>query len=257
LEAEVGKLRSVAARAYYRYRPWLNPLLGRPHWGRPDSSPQAVYLRWRGLLSGLVSTERFAAAGLENHYESRPGKYDRNLILMQCLRHAVGRKLPGAVAEFGCLQGHTALQMVETLKKLGDAGRVLLFDSFQGMPTSTDASDRWWSAGGLSADYNEVVDRFKPYANVEIVRGFLADTLPKYADLRLKFAHVDVDMYTSTKDVNRWLLDKVEPGGFVIYDDYGFGSCEGEMKAVDEDMQSRTDYFRLYLPTGQYVAMKL
>ena len=79
--------------------------------------------------------------------------------------------------------------------------------------------------------------------------------MQRCSEPHFKFAHIDADLYTSIKEVNAWLLPRVVTGGVLIYDDYGFYTCEGALKAVDEDMKDR-GFFGIYIPTGQYVAVK-
>jgi hypothetical protein len=224
---------------------------------RPPTSPAAVYSRWRTLQARGIDARHFSDHGLDDVWARYPGKLDRQIIVLQALRNAVGSGARGAVVEFGCFNGHTAIQMVKTLESLGDTSRVVLFDSFEGMPVSVHPEDRYWSPGTLKADFAAVSNRFASYPNVEIVKGFFADVLPGYPDTPVKFAHVDVDLYSSVREVDDWLLDRVSVGGVVVYDDYGFESCAGLMKAVDEDLKDRSDYHTYYLPTGQYIATRL
>jgi hypothetical protein len=223
--------------------------------GRPSTTPEAIHQRWRTLSSDLVSAEHFQRAGLPNIWDKYPGKYDRQVIVVQMLRNVVEAGVDGAIAEFGCFRGHTAIQMVHTLRALGDRSPVLLFDSFKGMPASDLDEDRYWSEGAMTADLREVTARFRPYPSVRVVPGFFADTLPEH-DLAIKFAHIDCDLASSVRDVHRWLLDRMAVGGAIVYDDYGFESCFGLMHAVNEDVASRVDYHSLSLPTGQCVAIR-
>ena len=220
------------------------------------NTPLHVYGVWRQRLAALLSAESFQEAALPNVWDIYPGKFDRQLVVAQCLNNLAAQGVPGVIAEFGCFQGHTAVQMLQTLKRLGDPARVLLFDSFEGVPASDHPDDAYWKQGTLAADFGEVQRRFAGEPRVELVRGFFKDTLPRFASLRVKFAHVDADLYVSIKDVNAWLLDRVEPGGMIVYDDYGFPVCEGARRVVDEDLGARADYTRFYLPTGQYLAIR-
>jgi O-methyltransferase len=90
-----------------------------------------------------------------------------------------------------------------------------------------------------------------------VIRGFFKETLPAFSHAAIKFAHVDADLYVSIKEVNEWLLPRLVRHGIVVYDDYGFSSCLGALQAVDEDISARDDFFTLYLPTGQFMAMKI
>jgi O-methyltransferase len=221
------------------------------------AAPLNLYGRWRKLLSNLVSDTVAAAAGFESLRDSYPGKFDRQIMVLQCFENVIRSGIEGAIAEFGTFRGHTAIQFVSAARRRNDHSPIYLFDSFEGFPPSDDPSDAFWKAGTLASDYDEVRERFRDFPNVTVVKGFFADTLPRFPELRLKFAHVDADMYTSTRDVNQWLLDRIVPRGVIVYDDYGFANCEGTKRAVDEAMSARTDYFGLFFPTGQYAAVKM
>jgi hypothetical protein len=68
---------------------------------------------------------------------------------------------------------------------------------------------------------------------------FAATNIEKIAILRL-----DGDWYESTKVCLENLYDKVVPGGFVIFDDYGLYS--GCKKAIDEYFESRNENYYLH-----------
>jgi O-methyltransferase len=221
------------------------------------NTPIYEYGTWRQKLTSLLPLYWFSEAGLDNVWERYPGKYDRQLIVAQCLRGVSAQKLPGVVMEFGCFRGHTAIQMLQTMRNEGDEAPLLLFDSFAGVPASPHPGDAHWRAGDLTADYDEVRQRFAPYPQVQLIRGFFKETLPAFSDAAVKFAHVDADLYISIKEVNEWLLPRMVRNGIVVYDDYGFSSCIGALQAVDEDFSSRNDFFTFYLPTGQFMAIKL
>lgn len=220
------------------------------------AAPLSLYGRWRQLLSPLVPAQHFVSAGLQDLQHEYPGKYDRQIMLIHCLHNVLRGGARGDAAEFGCFRGHTAIQIAETLAAHGDAATLYLFDSFQGLPKSAAPEDRCWRQGDLAADFDEVSRRFARFQDVRIVKGFFSDTLPVMPDLRIKFAHVDADLYSSIRDVNRWLLDRVVSGGIIVYDDYGFANCPGARKAVDEDLELRRDFAALYVPTGQLIAIR-
>jgi len=221
------------------------------------SEPLEVLKRWRTITDKLVSEKFFAQAGLYNVWKNYPGKRDRQIVVVQCLQNVIAKQMAGIVAEFGCFKGHTAIQMVHAMEKLGDTSKLFLFDSFQGVPDSNSPDDWHLKKGDLTVEYSEVKDRFAPYKNIEVVKGYFKDVLPQYDHLKIKFAHVDVDLYVSIKEVNTWLLSRMITGGIIIYDDYGFETCPGALKAVDEDFSQRLDYYKWSLPTGQFMALKI
>jgi O-methyltransferase len=56
---------------------------------------------------------------------------------------------------------------------------------------------------------------------VQFLKGWFKDTLPQAPIERLAVARLDGDMYESTMTAIEALYPKVQPGGFVIVDDYG------------------------------------
>lgn len=159
-------------------------------------SPLTVHGRWRAHLAHLVVERHFLEAGLEDLRDTYPGKFDRQIMVTQSLPNVIAGEVEGDVGEFGCFRGHTAIQMAETMRSLGDRAKLYLFDSFEGFPRSEASEDAAWREGDLAADYGEVARRFEKFDNVEVVKGFFEEALPAHPSLRFKFAHVDVDLYT-------------------------------------------------------------
>ena len=93
---------------------------------RPPTSPKSIYDRWRSHSAWQVSSDHFRAVGLDSVWDRYPGKFDRQIVAVQCLRNVCRNNAQGAVVEFGCFLGHTAIQIVETLHELRDDSHVLL-----------------------------------------------------------------------------------------------------------------------------------
>lgn len=72
-------------------------------------------------------------------------------------------------------------------------------------------------------------------------KGWFQNTVPadKQNIKSIAILRLDGDWYDSTKVCIENLYDKVVPGGFVIFDDYGL--YEGCKKAVDEFFESRKE----------------
>ena len=78
-----------------------------------------------------------------------------------------------------------------------------------------------------------------PVSNVEFHVGWFADTVPVFAQASsgpLAFAHLDADLYSSTRTVFDHLGDRFVPGTIVVFDEYfGFhGWQHHEHKAFQE-----------------------
>jgi len=87
---------------------------------------------------------------------------------------------------------------------------------------------------------------------VRFHQGFIPETFTGLEESKISFAHVDVDIYRSVLDCCEFIMQRLTPGGFVVFDDYGFPSCPGAKEAVDEFFGERQEK-PLVLPTGQAV----
>ena len=179
---------------------------------------------------------------------------DRCWILTNCMAHA--RQLAGDFAEFGVFQGGTALLAAQILADAGDRRPLHLFDSFAGMPQTTEGEP--YRAGDFSPSSAEEVQRLvtTPGANVRLHVGFIPDTFADTGIEQLAFVHVDVDLYKSVVDCIDFSYPRLVTGGLMVFDDYGFPSCVRAREAVDAAFRDRRET-PIYLPTGQALVIKL
>jgi len=63
---------------------------------------------------------------------------------------------------------------------------------------------------------------------------FPDETAGKIGDCKISFCHIDVDVYESARLAVEWLVPRMEPGAFLVFDDYGFISCRGVTTLVNE-----------------------
>lgn len=50
----------------------------------------------------------------------------------------------------------------------------------------------------------------------------------------MALCHIDVDVYQSGADIIAWLLPRMRSGSIVVFDDYGFSTCKGITRLVEE-----------------------
>ena len=163
--------------------------------------------------------------------------------------------IKGSFVECGVARGGCSALMALTAR---NNRHIWLFDSFEGMgePSSEDehtdpmryipsnrASDIVLS-GYCLGTFNEVREllfnklELNP-ANIRMVKGWFEDTLPEYKLVvgPISLLRIDCDWYEPTKCCLDNLYDNVEPGGFIIIDDYR--SYPGSKKATDEYFENR------------------
>jgi O-methyltransferase len=237
----------LSAMGYFRFRTWLanggktvpdiglyRPLFS-PWYGLPDFEPYYQLARPHTLVSR-----------------------DRCFVLWQTLKQSL--RLEGDFLECGVFRGGTALLAAKTIADFqpnAAGGRKLhLFDSFQGMPSETADAERF-SPGDFSRTSVEAVSALlKPYPMASLHPGFIPRTFEGLPIGKIAWAHVDVDLHQSVQDCIDWIYPRLPPGGYMIFDDYGFPSCSGARRAVDEAFAGKPE-IPLCLPTGQCVVVKM
>jgi macrocin-O-methyltransferase TylF-like protien len=175
-----------------------------------------------------------------------------------------GTDVPGDIAEFGTMTGETACGLARGIaasdRHLGyapDAAglarkRLLLFDSFEGLPQAQHAADvesphvrtGMWNKGTCKVlsqgELHARVTEYLPQERVQIFAGWFADTVPTLvADTRLALIHIDSDLYQSAIDVLVPLFARgmIAQGARVFFDDWNCNQASprfGERRAWRE-----------------------
>ena len=178
----------------------------------------------------------------------------RTCATIQACRYAVENDIAGDFVECGVWRGGQALLAAWMFKQMGSEKKVWLYDTFEGFVNVERISMDYNIAVKDIEAHNEHIDmtfhseesknslenvkaNFEKAGllsdNVVFVKGDVVNTLEsesvpeKVAVLRL-----DTDFYASTLKELQVLYPRVENGGVLIVDDYGY--CEGAKTAVDE-----------------------
>jgi O-methyltransferase len=82
--------------------------------------------------------------------------------------------------------------------------------------------------------------------NTSVLKGkFPDETASALADAQIALCHIDVDVYQSAADIVMWLKPRMNNGSMLVFDDYGFSTCKGITKFVDE-LRASGDWIYLY-----------
>jgi hypothetical protein len=78
--------------------------------------------------------------------------------------------------------------------------------------------------GPIGISLEEVQSHFKTYGlgdekRIKFLKGFVKDTLPTSGIEKIALLRIDVDAYSATLETLEELYDKVQPGGYIIFDD--------------------------------------
>ncbi len=177
----------------------------------------------------------------------------RCYLLTSLARYA--RHLPGDFAECGVAQGGSALLLCRVLQQSPRPLR--LFDSFRGLPKPDPAHDRFFREGQYAAPVDVVKERLHDFRHITDFRvGWIPETFAALESAQYAFAHIDVDLYQSTLDSCRYFYPRLNPGGVLLFDEYGFSAAHGEKVAVDEYFADKPER-PIAFPTGQAMVLRI
>lgn len=164
---------------------------------------------------------------------------------------------PGDVLEVGVWRGGTGCLIAQRCATAG-GGTVFLCDTFSGVVKAGSEDSAY--VGGEHADTSKEIVmalvRRLGLSNVRVLQGIFPDaTGPEIAERRFRFCHIDVDVYESAAQTFDWVWPRLVRGGVVVFDDYGFYSCGGVTRFVDQ-MRGRPDRLVVYNVNGHALIIK-
>lgn len=152
-------------------------------------------------------TNRTAVAG-SSDFHCKPNSIREIFSIIHQLYVLKSWGVEGDFAEFGCFKGYSSAMLSYACKQLGL--KMHIFDSFEGLPPSSDAG---YQAGQYAGDIAEVRDhvaRFGAVDGVEFHKGFFADTFRDWQPPRLMCLWMDVDLESSARDL-MVVADRLSP----------------------------------------------
>jgi O-methyltransferase len=135
--------------------------------------------------------------------------------------------LNGCVCEAGSFKGGSTAKFSIACKIAGR--RLFVFDSFEGIPESSDNHDEnisgekaYFKKGSYYGSLEEVRNNVQKYGEIGVckfIKGWFEDTLPQFSE-PIAVLYIDVDLASSTHTCLKYLYPLVVPGG-VIYSQDG------------------------------------
>jgi O-methyltransferase len=195
---------------------------------------------------------------------------ERMYALYQSVDHIVSTGLTGDFAECGVWRGGSVMMMALTLLQKGATDRqIWLYDTFDGMTAPTlddvqamsgeaasailasnprDDTNPFWGVAARRVVEANLQQTGYPMHLFHWVEGDVLATLPEQAPEQIALLRLDTDWYASTRHELECLYPRLQVGGVIIIDDYGYWT--GARKAVDGYLEqldeppflSRIDY---------------
>ena len=180
-----------------------------------------------------------------DHFTNAPKVVkERHACLKESAKH-VDSNLED-ILEFGVFRGST----MKTLTQCFPNERIYGFDSFEGLPETWYISEKEVETGQSIHPKGHFGNVKIPRVgnNVTLVKGFFEESLPEFLEKhnmkRIKFLHIDSDLYSSAKTVLTLLNDYIVSGTVIAFDEmYPWNPPEkawyelweeGEWKALKE-----------------------
>ena len=157
--------------------------------------------------------------------------------------------VPGDTAECGVFRGAGSYLIGSAAAQQGRDRTHHVFDSFEGLSEPSDVDGGYWRKGNLACSLEVVQANLRPLQNIRWHKGWIPETFNDVSHASFAFVHIDVDLYEPTRDSIAFFYDRMSVGGIIICDDYGFTTCPGATKAVDDFLADKPEKM-IALPTG-------
>lgn len=218
----------------------------------PDRKAYRPLLRYQPLFSPWFSDTLFVSA----FKTARPFMMldtERAWIVWSMARQC--SHLAGDFLEAGVYRGGSALLIWRALQAEGVKRSFHLFDSFAGLPAPGDR-DRHAEGDLSDTSVEDVRSLFAETQAGVLHQGWIPETFRDCGVGAVAFAHVDLDLERSVLDACEFIYPRLQHGGIIVFDDYGFPSCPGARAAVDAFFEDLPEV-PLVLPTGEAVVFRL
>ena len=162
-----------------------------------------------------------------------------NLFFLQELSQRLEREdVPGDFVECGVYRGGSAGVLGYDAIRSRFQRKLWLYDSFAGMPEAIEKDDDYsrtlkGTCLGSENQTRRILRRLNvAEARYTIVAGLFEDTLPTAEKPKIALLHIDCDFYNPVKLSLETFYKSVQPGGYVVLNDYGH--FQGSRLATDE-----------------------
>lgn len=171
---------------------------------------------------------------------------DRRFALSELAEASVA--IEGDTAECGVYRGASSYLICRAIS--GADKRHHIFDSFEGLSRPDVADGAHWKTGDLAVSEAEVRESLKTFPFTVFHPGWIPQRFCDVESLKFCFVHIDVDLYKPTLDSLEFFYPRMSLGGAMVCDDYGFATCPGARRAMDEFFGNKPEKI-VHLPTGQ------
>jgi hypothetical protein len=182
--------------------------------------------------------------------EENPVSAERKFFLRELMKLVA--ELEGDTAEAGVYRGAASWFICDARRGRGSTHWA--FDSFEGLPEPRADDGGYWRPGEYAVGVQAATETLAEF-DVAIRQGWIPEVFTGAEIDALVFAHIDVDLYEPTLASIEFFYPQIVPGGVIVCDDYGYSTCPGATRALDEYMAGRPEPI-IHRTSGQGVIVK-
>jgi O-methyltransferase len=164
-------------------------------------------------------------------------------------------RVDGDFVECGVFRGLSTAVVAPYLDFARQPRHWYLYDTFTGIPAEQldpgHVNPGAFQTPGL---YEAAVQRFSAYPNIRVMRGRVPEVLAEGAPAKVAFLHLDMNSSAAETAALEFFADRLQPGAFVVLDDYGWRGYREQKLSADRFFGQRGKPV-MELPTGQGVVM--
>ncbi len=194
-------------------------------------------------------------------------KQCRHYMLQQMVQHVMEKGVTGDVVECGCWKGHSSFLIASILDGHGFSGEFSIFDSFEGGLSDKSVED---ANARVAMDADQVAEEkqhfastedqlhyvLKPFSFYKLYKGWIPDRFSEVEERRFAFVHIDVDLYQPILDALEFFYPRMDRGGVIVVDDFGFTQFPGAKASVQKFLDENSCEMTFASLTGGCVIIK-
>lgn len=177
-----------------------------------------------------------------------------------CARYSIKRDSDAYFLEFGTGKGFVMSAVLSYLtlsENRATLPPMLLFDSYQN--SATDALSHQSPENGKNIYYadsfDQVLNNFKEWPNVKLVKGILPESLLGKIPEKVSFMHVDLNSPLTEVQCIQACWENLIPGGIILLDDFAYLGFEKSHEILT-NFFNQIGYAVLTTATGQGIVIK-
>ena len=173
----------------------------------------------------------------------------RSYTLWQCSKNL--RSSPGNILDVGCLLGGAGFLM----NKANKTGKTFLFDTFSGFKKDDGLHKKDTFFFNDISFVKKNISKLK-LKKISVHKSYFPKGL-KFSVHKIKLCHIDVNTYTSTKEVFEYVDKRLIRSGIIIFDDFGIWGVDGIKKYIYKIYPKfKKRYHFLFNYMGQCILIK-